>query len=202
MTNEQIIARLDKRDRDYKTELADLEQRIEEEKAASEAAETALDAATRETDPDAYRKAKREAAFHNDALEMMQRRRETLHQPPISEEEYKEMTGYVLDDMEAELASVMEWAVETADLAAQYLGELGEKRHQANSVLRRLAKARGRNVSEAEKLRHVEGTRFSIDNAIYWLQSIFDHYSYEMATGHKKANPLVDRRANIWGNFH
>lgn len=202
MTNEQIIARLDKRDRDYKTELADLEQRIGAEKAASEAAEAALDAATCETDPDAYRKAKREAAFHNDALEMMQRRRETLHQPPISEEEYKEMTGYVLDDMEAELASVMEWAVETADLAAQYLGELGEKSRQANSVLRRLAKASGRDPREAEKLHCVQGTRFSVDSAIYWLKSIFEHYSYEVATGKKKANPLADNRRSVWANFH
>ena len=191
MTYEQIIARLDKRDRDYKTELADLDQRIQEAGKNIRAAQAAMDTATRNTDPDAYRKAKREYAYHHDAVEMLQARRDELKQPPITEEEYKEMTAAVLDDMEAELGSVMEWAVEVAEMAAQYAGEIMNKRQQAETMLRRLAKAAG---CQPEKLRNIGPDRhFDAAGAVTWLRAMYTHFQYEQATGKKVKDPTFSR---------
>ena len=177
MTMEQITARLDKRDREYKTELADLDKRIEEAKAASEAAELAVDAATRTTDATAYHKAQREANFHNETLEMLQRRKADLKKPYMAASEYAEMCAAVKAELMDESMECLKWAVETADLGKQYCDELWEKQKKANAILCRLADASG--ITPPQSLKGFWGLR--IESIGFLMRAMYNHGWYKEA---------------------
>ncbi len=174
---------------DRETEMANLEEQAEQEAAAIEAANKAMDAATVVGDVKAYQKAKAERRDAEDAKEMHEKRFVDLSKKPlISKAEYEKAVA----DIYAEFAAA-------EDKTKQQLAKLSDDMHgaalaleemieRANAVLHKLQNDVYRNADRQKTANgsYIGGEKvISEYDTIYWGKAGVTHYQYEQYTGHR-----------------